>query len=235
MAPAHEGRDLEGCGVEQAYAVLRTVAGLHAAFWQSPRLDELWWAWPVNAKPQRSQKRYRESRPAFDRLFRNRLPEHVFTLLDWLDEHGIELHRRVGDLPRTLLHVDLRLDNLFFSDTTGDAEVTLIDWQTPGLGPAAFDVARFMGGSLRDDVSLEDERRLLKGYHDCLAASGVPDYPFEALQHHYDLCMVLGLRTMVSNVSIVDWGQESGVQRRDLALRRRAVRLSRVSPANLLP
>ena len=49
--------------------------------------------------------------------------------------------RSVARLPHTLLHCDLRSDNLLFSPD--GSQVTLVDWQGAGVGPPSFDLAYF--------------------------------------------------------------------------------------------
>lgn len=234
MAPARVGDDLAGASFEQASAALRAAARLHADFWKSPRLEELWWGWRVGSGGQRAHEIYKEARRAFESHYDDRLSGPVLELLDWLGEHGVALRRHLQKLPSTLLHVDFRLDNLFFSDGTADAEVTLFDWQAAGIGPGASDVASFMSSSIHEDVAGEEERELLQLYHRELVRRGVGAYPFETFERHYAACLAAGLLTAVANFVRVDWGDEKGALRRDIGLRRRIARLDRVSLRELL-
>ena len=47
--------------------------------------------------------------------------------------------------PLTVVHADYRLDNLVIDDA---GRVTVLDWQTTLIGPAAMDVASFLATSL---------------------------------------------------------------------------------------
>ncbi len=154
-------------------------------------------------------------------------------LLDWLAEHGGELRVVLGQLPQTLLHVDFRLDNLFFSDDTADAEVTLFDWQATGIGAGAADVASFLTSSLPAEASSEEERELLRIYHAELVQSGVDGYPLEALGRHYAWYVAASFLTSVVNFVSVDWGDEEGAVRRDRSLARRIARLGRLRLSDL--
>ncbi len=234
MAPAETGDDVAGCGFERAALVLAAAARMHACFWEHPRLDDLWWLWRVGSRAAAAQQAYRKARAAFDAHYAAVLPPRVFQLLDWMNDHGTALHERAREPPRTLLHVDFRLDNVFFSDTTAQPEVTFFDWQAAGLGPAASDVAAFLGASLRDDVPPGTEQRLLCVYHDSLVEHGVADYPFDAFAHHYVMQLVLSLRSAVTNFSFVDWGDAREAKRRDLHLQRKVARLAHVEPDALL-
>ena len=86
-----------------------------------------------------------------------------------------EIERR----PRTIVHSDLRADNLLFGAPGTADEVLVVDWQIAIRSMGAFDVARLMGGS-----ELPSERRghqfeILRAWHDALRESGVDDYAYE--------------------------------------------------------
>ncbi len=233
MAPARVGDDAAGCGVEEATTVLRAAARLHASLWDSPRLDDLWWAWRVGSHARASQMVYRNARSAFDQAYRDRLPPFVFALLDWLDNHGEDLQRGMRRPPSTVLHVDFRLDNLFFAGTR-PADVIFFDWQACGIGPAARDVASFLSNSLRVGVGSPEIRKLLATYHDTLVEHGVENYTREALEHDYEACLVLTLRGLVTNFSHVDWGDGRELERHDVQLERKVERLESAEPGRLL-
>ena len=55
--------------------------------------------------------------------------------------------QHLGRQPWTLLHQDFRVENLFFDPSGG--EVVVIDWQSLGRGPGAYDLAYLLGGSMR--------------------------------------------------------------------------------------
>ena len=65
------------------------------------------------------------------------------------------LIRTWASSPSTLIHSDLRADNLLFSPD-GTA-VTLVDWQGAGIGPPAWDLAYFLSQSLDVDTRRANE------------------------------------------------------------------------------
>ena len=234
MAPAVPGDDIAGCGLTEASSILKAIAPMHAAFWEHPNLDDLWWAWRVAEPPENTQNAYLSARDSFDDYFRDRLPGAVFEVLDWLKGHGHELQRLRNQLPSTFIHVDFRLDNIFVYPSTQGLEVTLFDWQTPGIGPAAMDVASFMGRSLHEGISIQEEYQLLAEYHSALVGSGVKDYSLREFQRDFNICLALNFRTMVTNFVNVDWGEGRELERRDLHIRRAAQRISRLDFSILL-
>jgi hypothetical protein len=74
----------------------------------------------------------------------------------------------------TVVHGDLRGDNLLFGDGTSAPEVVVVDWQTVRPGPAAVDLAYLIAGSVPDPSDRADlEPDLVVGYVDRMAAAGV--------------------------------------------------------------
>ena len=98
--------------------------------------------------------------------------------------------------PHTLLHCDLRLDNVFFRDD----EVVIFDWQLVRRGPAAYDVAYLLSGALAVDVASSDVEGLLSTYHAALQRGGVADYAFDRLRHDF----VLGLHSVLFSLASID-------------------------------
>jgi hypothetical protein len=86
--------------------------------------------------------------------------------------------------PRTLLHGDLRLDQLFFAVGAGDPPVTALDWQITGMGRGAYDLAYFLGQSLPTEIRRTNEGLLIKRYTERLAEHGV-DYPRDEIMRDY--------------------------------------------------
>ena len=83
----------------------------------------------------------------------------------------------------TLLHGDLRLDNLLFP--SADAAPVLLDWQLLGGGPGAGDIAYFLAQSLPLETRRACEQALLSRYHAALEAAGVTGYTTAQLQDDY--------------------------------------------------
>ena len=93
-----------------------------------------------------------------------------------MTEFVAEVKRRLGSAPTTLVHGDVRLDNIFFDSEFGRLKVKLIDWQAVRAGRGAYDIAYFMAGSLEADVRRRCQDALIETYCEALAACGVPGY-----------------------------------------------------------
>jgi hypothetical protein len=125
---------------------LRSLAGLHARFWESDALYLPWLA-PLSARfhilhPTSSSEELNRANtaPVFTLVQRGwgialqKLPDRIATLLQRPAE------QTAGDfshLPKTLLHGDTKLANFGFCDRGG---VAAFDWATMGKGPATVDL-----------------------------------------------------------------------------------------------
>jgi len=84
-----------------------------------------------------------------------------------------------------LMHGDYRLDNMLFDpDRT---RITVVDWQTMGVGLAARDLAYFTATSLAPEVRAEIEQELIGRYHEALLGYGVTDYDADTCWRDYRL------------------------------------------------
>ena len=84
-----------------------------------------------------------------------------------------------------LLHGDYRLDNLLFDpDRT---RVSVVDWQTLGVGLPARDLAYFTATSLNPQLRARIEEQLVADYHRALTAGGVTGYDAETCWRDYRL------------------------------------------------
>jgi aminoglycoside phosphotransferase (APT) family kinase protein len=86
----------------------------------------------------------------------------------------------------TLLHGDIRADNLFFD---GD-RMKVVDFQFAARGCGASDIAYLVTQGLPSAVRDGHDEALVREYLDHLAAQGVSDYGFDDAWRHYRLAAV---------------------------------------------
>ena len=87
-----------------------------------------------------------------------------------------------------LMHGDYRLDNMLFDpDRT---RITVVDWQTVGIGLPGSDLAYFTATSLDPDVRSDIEQDLVGQYHRALLGYGITDYDFDTCWRDYRLGVV---------------------------------------------
>lgn len=175
-----------GCTVADAETVIDAIAGQHASWWNSPHFASMPWlkTYATAPFPARIAGNFAAAWPRFVdivgpdlspamREFGERFP----SMVPW---YGDQLARP----PRTLVHGDLRLDQLFFAVGTDDPPVTALDWQLTGMGRGAYDLAYFLSQSLPTEIRRSNEKRLIERYAERLAEHGV-DYLRDELRRDY--------------------------------------------------
>jgi Ecdysteroid kinase-like family len=160
----------DGCGLDDARLVARSLADFHATWWA--RTDEL--STPVRSIGSSSQmddlvETFTRSWPMCRQLAGDRIPQEVLAIGDRWATVGPDLARRLST-PCTLCHGDFRLDNLRFD---GSGEVIAFDWQLLMLANGVTDLAYFVSQSMRTAERCGRDRQLLELYLARLAEQGV--------------------------------------------------------------
>jgi hypothetical protein len=165
--------------VEQVRGLLRTLAKLHGAFWQSPRLqtDLAWIATPVAGGMSDifSDHGYE--------LVKDQVSKHPFKqaliapLGLSLEEMSVCLkvfQQEALTQPQTLLHGDMHVANTYLPS---ESDGGLLDWQLLCRGTWAHDVAYVIVTALSPEQRRQHERDLLSYYSDLLRAQSLRDVP----------------------------------------------------------
>jgi hypothetical protein len=191
MAPAVQGDQIAGCSPAEAQLAVQALAGLHGPSWCDPQWMEL----PAIVMPKPGDDEAAKglgdiSRMAADivieRLGAKIAPEDQETLVaamslvtPWL---------KAEPKRYALMHGDYRLDNMLFDpDRT---RITVVDWQTVGIGLPGRDLAYFTGTSLESGVRAEIERDLVDLYHRSLLEFDVTDYDLDTCWNDYRIGVV---------------------------------------------
>lgn len=175
-----------GCAVEDAFTAVDTMIDLHAFWWESPRFGDTPWL-PVIADPPYPQiiaGMFKQAWPVAQDIFGARLTDRYQDfgdrfpdLVGWFTE--------MGSLPpRTFVHGDFRLDNLFFGAHGEQHPLTVVDWQLSFRGRAGYDLAYFISQSLTTDDRRSSEEELIAAYREGIAAKGI-EYPDDELDSDY--------------------------------------------------
>jgi len=216
------GDQLAGLSAAQCEQVLRAIAPLHRQYWQSEDLRNHFWLLPMDVDARIRHGMFMQNVEQYAQAMGPEVASH----LSWLRDNGEALmHRFTEQAPTTLLHCDLRLDNVVFD---GDS-CAFIDFQLVRRGPAAYDVAYFLSSALREEYGEEDEARLLQVYHQAL---DVPDYSYTDFERDYQRALLLVLGSL-SSTGDIDFSNERGASMMAAWLQRLKTRAARVDPANL--
>jgi aminoglycoside phosphotransferase (APT) family kinase protein len=191
MAPAVQGDQIAGCTTQEARLAAEALAGLHGPTWCEPQ----WLSLSSIAMPKPGDEAAAKglgdvARMAADitieKLGERMSPEDRETLHESM---GLVTPWLLAEVNRfSLMHGDYRLDNMLFDpDRT---RVTVVDWQTMGIGLPARDLAYFTATSLMPDLRSEIEEDLVRRYHRALLGYGVTDYDFDGCWRDYRLGVV---------------------------------------------
>jgi hypothetical protein len=230
LAPAKLGDQVAGRDAPACAAVVRAMARAQAPFWRGGRLDDRYWVQRLDLGLRVYHQMFRGSREAFEQRFAATLGSHGRSLLDWLDANAPALLAALhAQAPRTLVHGDFRLDNMFFDDLEAPL---LVDWQGVASGPGVHDLAYFLCGTLPPHTSPAEELDLVRAYHATLVAAGVTDYAFDTCLRDYRRCALLTLHRLVT-IDWVDLGEARGVELIDVWVERLISRLRGMDPESL--
>jgi hypothetical protein len=189
QAPAVQGDQIAGCGERDARLVVSALAGLHGPSWR----DAIWLDFPgiAFARPdEASAKGLGEVARMSAEITLDKLGDRMGAVdretfsaaMGLVEPWLLAEHDRFA-----LLHGDYRLDNLLFYPDA--AAVTVVDWQTLGVGLPARDLAYFTATSLEPGLRSSIETDLVDEYHRALCGYGVTDYDRETCWRDYRLGM----------------------------------------------
>ena len=195
LAPARFGDNVGNPSREDIDSAIRAIAGFHAEFWNSPRLNHMDWLPEYAQHADVRQRAFRRARAPFLSTWGKHLRPSTIDLINRLGDSLARIRRQLSLPPRTVLHGDYRLDNLAF-DGIGRGP-TVIDWQGASIGRSVADIAYFIVYCLDPDERRALESELLKLYHAVLVEQGVAAYDFESCMKDYRLSIAANmLRTV---------------------------------------
>ena len=102
------GDQVAGVSTERCATVLEAIAAMHAAFWESPALDDRFWLLPLGIDARMRHGLFCESQPAFHKRSGHLISADLTRILAWAERDGVEAMRALERSPgATLLHCDL--------------------------------------------------------------------------------------------------------------------------------
>lgn len=205
MAPAKVGDQVEGATAEEAEYVMKELARFHATWWNDPWLLEQPWLQPPAAMAERLPTLYMSGMERLREIMAGRYPR-LLAMIEKMAALVPVLAQRYDKAfpprPYTLVHGDMRLDNLFLP-TVNDGRFCVIDWQAVAIGSAGNELAYWLVLSLPVEVRRKHEASLLALYHSILVENGVTGYSLRRLKRDYSngvLVQLAGLPVLASNL-----------------------------------
>ncbi|MCP9805495.1 phosphotransferase [Cyanobium sp. T1B-Tous] len=190
------GDQVIGLSYQETLASIQRMAAIHAEFWMDPGLHQHDWLpnhgfWFSNPNA--------EIVEDFFATYGVRFGPDVCHLYRAVLEQTSAVDAAMEDRPWTLVHGDLRADNLLFAHTVEDPESVIIDWSWASRSVAAIDIAFLVGGSTPQAQRLGRHDDLLLAWHQELVNRGVRDYPLS--EARYDM-QLSALRCITAGVAM---------------------------------
>ena len=185
LAPAVQGDQMRGCTLHEAGLAMEEAAKLHASHWGDTSLENLGWISETKAAaPVTNGELMAALWAGFRERYGERIPSHCIEIGDAVIRN-YDFYRNGYKGPKCLIHMDFRPDNMMFGTAEGGKPLTVVDWQSLGLGCGMHDVSYFLSGALKREERKVHERALLKRYHAKLLELGVSDYSFDDVWEGY--------------------------------------------------
>ncbi|MEZ5225767.1 MAG: phosphotransferase [Acidimicrobiales bacterium] len=206
------GDQIAGATLDQAQAVMRWMGRLHASFWDRVEDDTLEFL-PMVHPSYSSEGLMQGAAFGWDPMVENFaevIPTHLAGLKDRFLAALPTIFEWMATAPLTVIHGDVRMDNLFFGASAEDEPVVAVDWQGALRGRAAQDLGYFMGGNLPTEIRREHEQDLIGAWHTELTASGVSDYTADDAWRDYRRGMLFSLTHATVIAGTLDHTNERG-------------------------
>lgn len=210
LRSAIPGNQIEGATRAQSETVVRAIAAFHARWWEDASLAERPWM-RVETDAERVKQLYREGLHAFRERDAGKRHPLLLETAEWIGRALPYVKIRLEPPARgfTLVHGDLRLDNVLFPSPEGGRFV-LLDWQGPVAGRGSMDLAYWLALSLTRNVRRACEQEMLALYHRTLRAHGVRRYPRWLLKLEYRFWMLIFVGGVVSGLGQLDAFADQG-------------------------
>ena len=191
MAPAVQGDQIAGCTPAEARLAVEALAGLHGPSW----CDPAWMDLPSIAMPKPGDDAAAQGLGEISKMAADIVIDRLGSHISAQDQETLVAAMSsvtpwlMAEPKRyALMHGDYRLDNMLFDP--GRTRITVVDWQTVGIGLPARDLAYFTATSLEPAIRSETERDLVERYHRSLVGYGITDYDVDTCWRDYRLGVV---------------------------------------------
>lgn len=206
----------DACTPEHALAVARTLAQVHATFWDSPRFDtDLSWVrprtqrlgWPFLCQSLGQTREIYLASEAGQSL----APDAQAVIAAWAQHQGA-VFDYWETLPKTLLHGDSHFGNTY---ATSDGGAGYFDWQVIFRGYGVRDLVYFLTSALSADQYRAQGAEILDTYVATLAEHGVTIDREEA-DLHFGLFALDSLDASMATLAQGTYNHDLAVSQRGL-------------------
>ncbi|MDG2004725.1 MAG: phosphotransferase [Novosphingobium sp.] len=199
------GDQIAGCGVKEADAVVRELAGLHARYRRSGEIEALDWPNRRWRNATRSLSLFANGATAIRERYAESLGEAPLGVIDAVVPLISDWSAVVSFEP-TLIHADPRVDNIIFEQRSEGIRACLIDLQSISVGDGAYDLAYFLTGSLDPEARASCERTLV-AWHATQMRKVEPSFSDDKAWLRYRQCAISGLAGTVGAAGLLPGGE----------------------------
>ena len=191
LAGYRMGDQVAGCTAAEAYEIVDAVLPLHVKYWGQPE------TMPLDCVPHIDSESQIVGISAgceagWDpcvQLFGHVMAPEIKAARDRFVPSVPELHRMMGRRTQTVIHGDVRLDNLMFGTAPGHPPVRLVDWALT-ISTGLHDVAYLLSQNVTTEERRQHEKALLQHYYGRVCELGVTDYTFEEAWTDYRVAVL---------------------------------------------
>jgi hypothetical protein len=221
------GDDVEGCPPQQVRQLVRRLAEFHAQHWSSRRRDLPWI--PTFKELQPDAEFARIWRLMY---FRHRrvMPPEFAQIGERLCELLPAFRARLVRPPLTLVHGDLRTDNVMF----GEHGPRVLDWQVVSWARGPLDLGYFCTQSLAPGLRRDIEAEVVAFYHATLVERGVRGYSLDDCRQDFRLGGLQNAVTFVLAGAALDFSGQRARRLLTVTLERIAAFVADHQPFELL-
>lgn len=206
LAGLRVGDQVAGASLADATAVVDSLAALHAATWDSAFDGVVSHNFPAQRDGMAAG--FRVGWPAVAERFPDLISEQARSLAPALADHIADLIEALTADKQSLVHADVRLDNILFDDDS----LVLVDWQSVCMSSGEQDLAYFLTQSLADGLSSAEVESLIHRYHQGLVSGGVTGHTLDDCRERYRIASLYLLSWAAVIAGTLDMGNERGRQ-----------------------
>lgn len=195
MSHLAAGDQIQGLTYTQIELSTKRIATLHATWWDE-RLNELSWLCERNYM---MINRYSEFFPLFKKKYQGLIDPEALNIGETIARSLDELLSLAASRPQSLVHCDLRADNLRFSKNEED--LVIFDWQLITKALPGFDLGRLFGENA--NLTKEEQTNLVGVWHKTLCDFGVKNYTLSDALFDYKLGLALATHVPVINSAML--------------------------------
>ncbi|TFG77410.1 MAG: DUF1679 domain-containing protein [Thermodesulfobacteriales bacterium] len=177
------GDQVVGMHEQQVMTTVEEIARIQAQYWNNEALEKLTWMPDTNSMGDDYADKWESFVEHYGYCLDDKGRELCGKLARFIDWKKAEIQKR----QKTIVHSDLREDNLLFPPSGSNDSILIIDWQLAVRNIGAFDVARLMGGSELPKERKGHQFEVLKRWHYTLIEHGVTNYPWEDAVYDFRL------------------------------------------------